>query len=181
MYTSGKVEYMKVILWSGTHEWGPNAAAAAAAAAGRLPRPDGCLGALKRTKTGRAPMLMVGAWVRAPSIGRSEPPGALCLGARSAAACAACLGGGSAAKSLVRACIGRLSEPAGAGRARWLRRLAGSCCAEVLPVTAAEAGRALGPMLPSSARELWPFCVLRDSCHAAVPDEPGLPYFGSVR
>jgi hypothetical protein len=40
---------------------------------------------------------------------------------------------------------------------------------EVLPVTAADAGRALGPMLPSSARELWPFCVLRDSCHAAVP------------
>ena len=30
-------------------------------------------------------------------------------------------------------------------------------------------------MLPSSARELWPFCVLRDSCHAALPDQPGLP------
>ena len=125
---------------------------------GRSPR---ALGALKRTQTGRAPMLMVGAWVRAPSIGRSKPPGAVCLAVRSAAAYAACLVSGSAAKSLVHACIGRLSEPAGTGRARWLRRLAGICCAEMLPITAAEAGRALGPMLPSSARELWPFSVLR--------------------
>ena len=111
------------------------------------------LGALKRRKTGRAPMLMVGAWVRAPSIRRSEPPGAVCLAARSAAACAPCLGSGSDAKSLARACIGRPLEPAGTGRPRWLWRVAGSSCAEMLPITAAEAGKALGPMLPASARE----------------------------
>ena len=99
----------------------------------------------------------------------------MCLAARSAAAYAACLGSGSAAKTLVHACIGRLSEPAGTGHARWLWRLAGSCCAQMLPDIVAEGGRALGPMLPSSAWELWPFFVLRDSCHAAPPDEPGLP------
>ena len=120
-------------------------------------------------------MLVVGAWVRAPSIGRSKPLGAVCVAARSAAAYAACLGSGSAAKTLVHACIGRLSEPAGTGRARWLRRLAGSCCAEMLPDIVDEGDRALGPMLPSSAREFWPFFVVRDSCHAALPDEPGLP------
>ena len=118
------------------------------------------LSALKRRKTSRAPMLMVGAWVRAPSIRRSEPPGAVCLAARSAAACAPCLGSGSDAKSLARACIGRPLEPAGTGRPRWLWRLAGSGCAEMLPITAAEAGKALGPMLPASAREHWPSCVL---------------------
>jgi hypothetical protein len=48
-------------------------------------------------------------------------------------------------------------------------------------VTTAEAGRALGPMLPASARERWPFFVLNDSCLAALPDQPGLPWFGSVR
>ena len=120
-------------------------------------------------------MLMVGACVRAPSIGRSEPLRAVCVAARSAAADAACLGSRSAAKTLDYACIGRLSEPAGTGRARWMWWLAGSCCAEMLHVIAAEADRALGPMLPSSARELWTFFVLRDSCHAALPDEPGLP------
>ena len=120
-------------------------------------------------------MLMVGAWVRAPSIGRSEPPGAVCLAARSAAAYAACLVSGSAAKSLVHACIGRLSEPAGTGRARWLWLHAGSCYAETLPSTTTEADRTLGPMLPASGRELWPFFVLRDSCHAGLPDKPGLP------
>ena len=36
-------------------------------------------------------------------------------------------------------------------------------------------------MLPSSARERWPFCVLRDSCHAALPDQPGWPSIGSGR
>jgi len=30
----------------------------------------------------------------------------------------------------------------------------------MLPITAAEAGKALGPMLPASAREHWPSCVL---------------------
>ena len=71
-----------------------------------------------------------------------------------------CLGSGSDAKSLARACIGRPLEPAGTGRPRWLWRLAGSSCAEMLPITAAEAGKALGPMLPASAREHWPSCVL---------------------
>ena len=36
-------------------------------------------------------------------------------------------------------------------------------------------------MRPSSARERWPFCVLRDSCHAALPDQPGSPSIGSGR
>ena len=70
---------------------------------------------------------------------------------------------------------GQTTEPS-AGR-----KLAAVCLAEVLPVTAADAGRALGPMLPSSARERWPFCVLRDSCHAALPDQPGSPSIGSGR
>jgi hypothetical protein len=119
------------------------------------------LSALKRRKTSRAPMLMVKAWVRAPSIRRSEPPGDVCLAARSAAACAPCLGSGSASKSLAHACIGRPLELAGTGCPRWLWWLAGSCCAEMLPITAAEAGKALGPMLPASAWEHWPSCVLR--------------------
>ena len=68
---------------------------------------------------------------------------------------------------------------AGTARARWLRQLAAACWAEVLPVTTAEADRALGPMLPSSARERWPFFMLRDSCHATLPDQPGLPQIGS--
>eukprot|EP01043_Picozoa_sp_COSAG02_P012801 COSAG02_NODE_502_length_21039_cov_62.499045_10_plen_209_part_00 len=79
------------------------------------------------------------------------------------------------------ACIGRLSAAVGTGRARCLWKAAAVCWAEVLPVIAADVGRALGPMLPSSARERWPFCVLRDSCHAALPDQPGLPSIGSGR
>ena len=79
------------------------------------------------------------------------------------------------------ACIGRLSAAVGTGRARCLWKAAAVCWAEVLPVIAADAGRALGPMLPSSAREPWPFCVLRDSCHAALPDQPDLPSIGSGR
>ena len=99
----------------------------------------------------------------------------VCGVARSALADAACLGSGSATRTLVRACIGRLSVVAGTAHARWCSPFAAVCWAEVLPVIAADAGRALGPMLPSSARERWPFCVLRDSCHAALPDQPGLP------
>ena len=78
------------------------------------------------------------------------------------------------------ACIGRLSAAVGTGRARCLWKAAAVCWAEVLPVTAVDAGRALGPMLQSSAWEHWPFCVLRDSWHAALPDQPGLPPIGSV-
>ena len=94
----------------------------------------------------------------------------VCETARSAAADSPCLGSGSATKTLVHACIGRVSVAAGTARARWLRQLAAACWAEVSPTTTAEASRALGPMLPASARERWPFFVLRDSCHAALPD-----------
>ena len=79
------------------------------------------------------------------------------------------------------ACIGRLSAAVGTGRARCLWKAAAVCWAEVLPVIAADAGRALGPMLLASAWERWPFCVLRESCHAAMPDQPGLPSIGSGR
>ena len=101
--------------------------------------------------------------------------------ARSAAADSACLGSGSTTRHWFTACIGRLSAAVGTGRARCLWKAAAVCWAEVLPVIAADAGRALGPMLPSSARERWPFCMLRDSCHAALPDQPGLPSNGSER
>ena len=73
------------------------------------------------------------------------------------------------------------SVVAGTARARRCSPFAAVCWAEVLPVTVTETGRALGPMLPSSAWELWPFCVLRDSCQAAVPDQPGLPSTSSGR
>eukprot|EP01043_Picozoa_sp_COSAG02_P017535 COSAG02_NODE_796_length_17128_cov_176.587586_6_plen_95_part_00 len=57
-----------------------------------------------------------------------------------------------------------------AARARWLQQLPVACGAETLPIIANEEGRALGPMLPASAREHWPFFVLLDSCHAALSD-----------
>ena len=122
-------------------------------------------------KTARAPVLMVEAWVQAPSIGRTGVPGGLCEAARTAAADSLCLGSGSTAKTLVRPCIRRLSVVAGTARARCLRQLAAVRWAEVIPITTTKAGRALGPMLPASARERWPYCVLRDSCHAALPDQ----------
>ena len=55
------------------------------------------------------------------------------------------------------------------------------CKANALPIAAFEADRALRPMLPTSAWEPWPFCVVRESCHAAVPDQPVLPSIGSGR
>ena len=79
------------------------------------------------------------------------------------------------------ACIGRLSAAVGTGRARCLWKAVAVCWANALPVTASEADRALRPMLPTSAWEPWPFCVVRESCHAAVPDQPGLPSMGSGR
>jgi hypothetical protein len=94
--------------------------------------------------------------------------GPVCEVARSAAADSPCLGSGSGTKTQVHACIGRLSAVAGTARARWLWQLAAVCWAEVLRATTDEADRGLGPMLPPSACELWPFCVLRDSCHAAL-------------
>ena len=108
-------------------------------------------------------------------------PRALCEAARSATADSLCLGSGSTAKTLVRPCIRRLSVVAGTARARWLWQLAMACWADVLSTIAFEAGRSLGPMLPASAQERWPFFVMRDSCHAAVPDQPGLPSIGSRR
>ena len=97
----------------------------------------------------------------------------VCGVARSAPADAACLGSGSATKTPVQPCIRRASVGAGTASARWLRQVVTACWAEVLPGTTSKANRALGPMLPASARERWPFFVLRDSCHAALPDQPG--------
>jgi hypothetical protein len=124
---------------------------------------------------------MAGAWVRAPSIGRAGTPRPVCEAARSAEADYACLGSGSAIGTRFAACIGRLSAVAGTGRSRCLWQVVAVCWAEALPATVTEAGRAFGPMLPSSAREPWPFCVVRDSCHAALPDQLGLPSVGSGR
>ena len=78
-------------------------------------------------------------------------------------------------------CIGRLSAVVGTGRARCLWKVVAVCWANALPTIASEADRVLGPMLPASAWERWPFCVVRESCHAAVPDQPGLPSIGSGR
>jgi hypothetical protein len=133
------------------------------------------LGVLNARKTATAPVLMAEAWVRTHSIGRTGMPRPVCEAARSAAADSPCLGCGSATRTLVRACIGRLSVVAGTAHARWLRQLGAVCRAEGLPITITGAGSALGPMLPSSARERWPFCVVRDSCRAALPDQPGSP------
>ncbi len=124
---------------------------------------------------------MAGAWVRAPSIGRIAPFRALRAATTSAVADVARLGCGSAARIMLRLCIGRLSLVAGTARARWCSPFAAVCWAPVLPVKASEAGRALGPMLPASERERWPVRVLRGSCHAALPDRPGLPPNGSGR
>eukprot|EP01043_Picozoa_sp_COSAG02_P037495 COSAG02_NODE_2819_length_7966_cov_42.870726_2_plen_208_part_00 len=124
---------------------------------------------------------MAEAWVRTHSIGRTGPHRPTCEAATSAMAYAACLGCGNAVRTVVRVCIGRLSVVAGAARARWCSPFAAVCWAEVLSDTDAHAGRALGPMLPSSAWERWPFCVLRASCHAALPDQPGSPSIGSGR
>ena len=101
--------------------------------------------------------------------------------ARSAAADSACLGSGSTTRHRFTACIGRLSAAVGTGRARCLWKAAAVCCANALPITASEADRALRPMLPTSAWDPWPFCVVRESCHAAMPDQPGLPSIGSGR
>ena len=136
---------------------------------------------LHARKTATAPRLIAEAWSRTPSIGKTGMPKPVCEAVRSTPADVPCLGSGSAARTLVQPCIGRVSVAAGTARARWLRQLAAICWAEVLPVTTAEANRALGPMLPSSAWEHWPFCVVRDSCHAAQPYQPGLPPIGSGR
>ncbi len=133
------------------------------------------LGVLDARKNARAPVLMVETWVRTPSIRRTGPFRAPCEATTSATADAVCLGCGSATRTMVRPCVVRLSVVTGTAHARWCSPFATICWAEVLPVVASEPSRALGPMLPASARERWPFCVLRDSCHAALLDKPGLP------
>jgi hypothetical protein len=140
------------------------------------------LGVLDARKTARAPVVMVKTWVRTPSIRRTGQRRPLCEATTSAAADAACLGCGSATRTLARPCIGRLSEVTVAAHARWFSPFAAVCWADGLPITAAEAGGALGPMLPASAQEHWPFCVLRDSCSAALPDQPGfaLKWLGTL-
>ena len=101
--------------------------------------------------------------------------------ARSAAADSACLGSGSTSKTPVHRSIGRLSTWLGPAVLAACGRCVAVCWANALPTTASEADKALGPMLPASAWEPWPFCVVRESCHAAVPDQPGLPSIGSGR
>jgi hypothetical protein len=120
-------------------------------------------------------------WVRTPSIGRTAPFRTLCQATTSATPDAACLSCGSATRTVVRPCIVRLSLVAGTARARWCSPSAASCWDEELPIVAAKAGRALGPMLPASAQERWPFFVLRNACHVALPDQPSLPPNGSGR
>ena len=83
--------------------------------------------------------------------------------ARSAAADSACLGSGSITRHRSTACIGRLSVVVGTGRARCLWKAVAVCWAYALHITASEADRALRPMLPTSAWERWPFCVLCDA------------------
>ena len=85
--------------------------------------------------------------------------------AKSAAADSAGFGNGSAARTLA-SCVRRTAlVVAGTAPARWLWQLAAACWAKMIRYTTTEAGRALGPMLPASRWEPWPFCVLRDSCH----------------
>ena len=91
-------------------------------------------GPLKRLKTATAPVLMPGAHARAPSIDGMSAPRAVCEAIAPLAADATCLDCGSAAKTLVRACCGRLSVATGTARARWLRWRAVSCWAEMLPI-----------------------------------------------
>ena len=101
--------------------------------------------------------------------------------ARSAEADSACLGSGSTARHRFTACIGRLSASLGTGRVRCMWKTVAVCWANALPVIAFEAGRELRPMLPTSAWEPWPFCVVRESCHTAEPDQQGLPSIGLGR
>ena len=133
------------------NKWAATTTGAAAQSAESDP-PAG-LRALKRTKTATAPVLIPGAYVRAPSIGRNGASRALREATRSAAGDTACIGSGSDAETLVRLRIGRPSVVAGSACARFLRQLAAVCCAEALLYINIEAARALGPMLTASARE----------------------------
>ena len=84
----------------------------------------------------------------------------------------ACLGSGSASQNWFATCIGRLSVAAGTGPTNQLWQAVVACRAETLCTSSVDEGRALGPMRSVSARERWPFSVLRDSCFGALPDQP---------
>ena len=86
---------------------------------------------------------------------------------------ATCSGRGSAPISDVQQCIAHLCVVAGTGGIRCLRQLAIAHWAQTLPITATEGGRVLRPMILAPAQEPRPFCVLCDSCHAALSDQPG--------
>jgi hypothetical protein len=63
------------------------------------------LDVLNARKTATAPMLMAEAWIQAHSIGRTGMRRPVYEAARSAAADSPCLGSGSVARTLVRACF----------------------------------------------------------------------------
>ena len=73
----------------------------------RATRPANAAGldVLNARKTATAPMLMAEAWVQAHSIGRTGMRRPVYEAARSAAADSPCLGSGSVARTLVRACF----------------------------------------------------------------------------
>ena len=121
------------------------------------------MGALKRRETGRARAVMPGAQVRAPSIERLGLSGALCSATGSTAAYVACLGCGSATKTPVHSRIDASRWWLKTVHARGLWQPATVCWAEKLPAVHDDSGRALGSMLSTSAKEHWPFFVLRDS------------------
>ena len=93
-------------------------------------------------------MLVAEAWVRTPSIVRTETLRPIDVATRSAAPDSPCLGSGSTAKALVSTCIGRLSVMAGTGFARYLGQIIVVCWGGTLPTIVSEVGRALEPMLP---------------------------------
>ena len=115
---------------------------------------------------------MTEAYARTPLIGRTGMLRPRYEAARSTAADSPCFSSCNAAKTGSPRVHRTASAAVGTGRARCLWQAVAVCWAGALPTTAIEAGRALEPMLPASAREPWPCCVVRDSCHSAVPDQP---------
>ncbi len=72
---------------------------------GRRPANAAGLNVLNARKTVTAPVLMAEAWVQAHSIGRTGMHRPVYEVARSATTDSPCLGSGSAARTLVRACF----------------------------------------------------------------------------
>ena len=101
--------------------------------------------------------------------------GAVCASVTACMVWAARFGRGSVAKTRVQQCIAHLCVVAGTGRARFPRQLAVAHWAERLPIIAADGGRVLRPMLLASAQEPRPFCLICDTCHAALSDRSGAP------